>query len=89
MAANQLGVDMFKHIANGKVSFLASDFSVQVDLEQQVAQFVGQLLHVVLFQCFNDLVGLLDHITDQGLVGLLAIPWAAVGLAAQAHGDVA
>src|SRR5437763_438562 len=37
MAANQLGVDVLENVANRKVSFLARNFRVQVNLQEQVA----------------------------------------------------
>ena len=89
MAANELGVDVFENVADVKVLFLASNLCMQVDLEQQVAEFFGQLLHIVLLQGLHDLVGLLNDIVGQGLVRLLAIPGTTVGFTTQAHGDVA
>src|SRR6266487_1216508 len=53
MTTNQLGADVLEDIAEIKIALLVRNLGVQVDLEQQVAQFLGQLLHVVLFQCLD------------------------------------
>ncbi len=89
VTTNQFGADMLEDVAKIKITLLARNLCVQVDLEQQVSKFLGQLFHVVLLQRFHHLVGFLDHVVSQRLMGLLAVPRAAIRVAAQAHGDVA
>src|SRR5207244_9391222 len=89
VTANQFGVDMLENISNSKVFFLTCNLGVQVDLEQEIAEFFDEFVHVILFQCLQDFVGLLNKVTSETLVCLLAIQGAAIGLATQAHGDIA
>ena len=51
---------------------------VQHDLQEQVAELLGQRRRGAGLERVVDLVGLLEQMLAQGQVGLLAIPWAAV-----------
>ena len=50
-------------------------------LKQKVAKFLGEFFVIAAFQRVEHLVGLFDEVSAQGLVGLLAIPRAAAGVA--------
>ncbi|MNC66658.1 hypothetical protein D3C75_1170810 [compost metagenome] len=58
------------------------------DLEQEVAQFDLQLLHVGALDGVGDLVGLLDRIGGNGREGLFDIPGATAVRIAQANHDL-
>ena len=55
---------------------LLGDRRVEVDLQQQVAELLAQVLGVALVDRLGDLVGLLVQEGHQRLVGLLALPGA-------------
>ena len=56
-------------------------------LEQEVTELGAELHGIAPIDRLGDLVRLLDHVRPDGLVGLLAIPWAAT-LAAQLRHDL-
>ena len=65
---------------------LAGDLGVQHHLQQQVAQFLGQVAVVAMADRIGHLVGLLEHVGDQGAVGLLQVPGATgFGITQAAH----
>ena len=52
---------------------------MQNDLHQQVAQLLAKVLRAALVYRLADLVGLLQHVAPDALVGLLPVPGAALG----------
>ena len=50
---------------------------MEVDLQQEVAQFLAQLLVVAGLYCVDHLAGLLHEVREEGGVGLLGVPGAA------------
>src|SRR5581483_513239 len=86
---NEFAIDLLKNVSDGETALLARELCVQVDLKQQIAQFLGEMLQVVLLDCLDHLIRLFDDIARQAQMCLLAVPGASIGLAAQAHGDVA
>ena len=60
---------------------LGRDLRVQHDLEQDVAELVGELGVVARLDRSDRLVGLFDHVTAQRQVVLRAVPRTAVGTA--------
>ena len=61
---------------------LGRQLGVEDDLEQQVAELLGELRRGAGLERVVDLVGLLEQVAAQAQVGLLAVPRAAVGLRA-------
>ena len=89
MAAHQLGADACSDLGQIKAACLAGDLGVEHHLQQQVAQFLRQVVIVARADRIGHLVGLLQHVGHQGGVGLRQIPGAAALGVAQAshHGD--
>ena len=80
MPAHELLVDAAGHLRQVAGSSLLEQEREEVDLEQEVAELVEQLLVVAGERRVRDLVGLLDRVRDDRRRGLLAVPGA---LAAQ------
>ena len=70
-------VDVLQHVAHAEATILAGDLRVQHDLQQQVAQLLGQRRRIALLDGLQHLPGLLDEEAAQRLVRLLAVPGAA------------
>ena len=66
-------------------ALLGAELGVQDDLEEQVAELLGEGRRRARLERVVDLVGLLEQVLAQRLVGLLAVPRAAVGLAQPAR----
>ena len=80
MTANELGVDIVRHIGQRKLAGVRRNLRMQHDLHEHVAEFLAQMRHVVRLDAIERLVGFLDHILADALMRLLAIPRAAIGL---------
>src|SRR5579883_2397876 len=52
---DKLGIDVLQHIAESEMALLASNLCVQVDLEQKIAQFLSEVLQIVLLDGLGDL----------------------------------
>jgi hypothetical protein len=74
MAADQLAVDLLVDVLERELARLLCDLAVECDLEEEVAQFVGEPVGVVVVDRVDRLVRLLDHRLPDGGMGLLAIP---------------
>ncbi len=85
MAANQLGVQVLRHIAQVEVSGFRRHLRVEEDLQQQVAELVLQLRPGATLDGVKDLVGLLQRVRLDGVEGLLAIPRTTAGSAQAGH----
>jgi hypothetical protein len=59
---------------------------VEEDLEEEVAEFIGEFGVVGGFEGFEDFVGFFEEVGAEGHVGLFAVPGAAVGCAEAGHG---
>src|ERR687888_613212 len=73
-AEDELGVDRLRDRLEVPVPLLAEEEREEVDLEEQVAQLVEQLLGPVGKGGVRDLVRLLDRVRDNRPGRLLAIP---------------
>src|SRR5690625_4838684 len=51
------------------------DSGVEQDLEQEVAEFLAQVVIVAGLDRLESLVGLLEQVGGQAAVGLLGVPW--------------
>src|SRR5579883_2441191 len=70
-------------------SLLARNLGMQIDLEHKIAQFIGQFFHIIPLKSLHYLIRFFNDVFDQALMGLFAVPGAAIRITAQAHGDVA
>ena len=70
--------ELLVRAAGNRLEILASALGQQqreeVDLEQEVAELVGELRVVAPDRRVGDLVGLLDRVRDDRALGLLTIP---------------
>ena len=78
VAALELGIDPANHISELKCALLSGDLDMHRDLHQQIAQFFAEPVSVLRIQRSEDLVGFLQEVGSKRLMGLLAIPRAAV-----------
>ncbi len=83
VAPHELGVKPLGHIGQVEVALLRGQFSVEQDLEEQIAELLGQRgvgRHRVRFrsiergQGVDYLLGLLDEVLHQAGVALLPVP---------------
>ena len=79
MAAYQLAVDPGQNVAQLELTGLPGYVGMESDLDQQVAQLFGQHAGVPKVDGLQYLVGLLQQVALQRLVGLLPVPRAASG----------
>ena len=66
--------DAVAHVVEGEAALLGFHLGVEHDLQQQIAQFLHQQSLVLLVDCLDDLVSLLDQILFDALVRLLSVP---------------
>ena len=85
MAAHQLLVDLPQHVGDFELTGFGGDVGMEGHLHQQVAKLLRQLGRVALVDGFQGLVGLLQQVALEGLVGLLPVPRAAAGGAKPGH----
>jgi hypothetical protein len=79
MAADDLRSDRGVDVRQIEDAFLGGQLGVEHDLEEQVAELVGERGGRPAAQRVVDLVRLLEEMVAERLVGLLAVPRAAVG----------
>ena len=78
VAANQLVSLLAGHIVDREQALLGGHLAVQQHLQQQIAQFLAHLGDVAILDGIQKLAGLLDQVPLDAVVGLGAIPRAAV-----------
>ena len=88
VAANQLVRHGLGHVLQPEMPGLFSHARVEDHLEQQIAQFDPQLVHVAVLDGVGDLIGFLNRIGSDRLEGLLHVPGTAAVRIAQANHDV-
>jgi hypothetical protein len=81
MPAHDLGRDGRLDVGQVEDTGLGRELGVEHDLQEQVAELAGQRRSGPGLQRVVDLVGLLEQVLAQGLVGLFSVPRAAVGRA--------
>ena len=74
MAPDELVVDRPGDVMDVESLLLGGDLRVEDDLEEQVPQFVPEVAVLAVVQRVQHLVGLLDQVRPQGLVGLFPVP---------------
>ena len=80
MTADELGIDITRHVGQCKLAGVSSNLRMQHDLHEHVTQLLAQVNRVVRLDAVERLVGLLDHVLANAAVCLFAIPRAAIGL---------
>ena len=88
MAADQLGGDGLDHVAEIEGALLLRHAGVKDDLEQQVAEFVLEVVEIAAGDGVGDLVGFLERVGRDGSEGLLEVPGAAAAGRAQRRHDL-
>ena len=74
------------HVVEREMAGFLGHLRVEHDLELQIAELVGERVHVVAGDRVGDLIGFLDRVGGDGREILLAIPFAAgVRIAQPAH----
>jgi hypothetical protein len=87
MAPNHLICNRFNHAAEIKKTEFLGDASLKHNLEQQIAQFILEIWHIVSRDGVGDLVGFLDREGNDGFEGLFQIPVATASWRAQSGHD--
>ena len=77
MPPDQLLGDRLHHVAEIERALLLGHAGVEHDLQQQVAQFVAQVVEIAALDRVGDLVGFLDRVGRDGREVLLQVPRAA------------
>ena len=85
MTANELGVQVGSNIGDGEVARFGGHLRVKEHLQQQIAQFILQVGPGAALDRVEDLVGLLQRVSLDGVEGLLAVPGTAVRAAQTRH----
>ena len=80
MTANELGVDIARHVGQRKLAGIRRNLRMQHHLHEHIAQLLAQMRRVVRLDAIERLVGFLDHVLADAAVRLLTVPRAAVGL---------
>ena len=81
VAADDLGRDRGVDVGQVEDALLGRELGVEDDLEEEVAELLGERRRRARAERVVDLVGLLEEVVPERLVGLLAVPRAAVGQA--------
>ena len=83
--ANHFVVDFTDYGRDVEATFFVGDLRVEENLEEKVAEFLGEFGVVGGVQGIEHFVGFLDQVGAEGGVSLLAVPEAAVGRAKAGH----
>ena len=86
MAADQLFGDRLHDVAEIEQAFLGRHLGVKHRLQQQIAEFLAQIVEIVALDGVGDLVGFLDRVVADRREILLEVPGAAaIGVAQGRH----
>ncbi len=77
VAADQLLVDGVEGVVDGEEVLVGGHLGVEDGLEEEVAEFFGEVGPVAAVDGVEDLVGLFEGVGFDGVEGLLAVPGAA------------
>lgn len=88
MAADQLVADRAGHVVEGEGFRLVGHLRVKHHLEQQIAQFVLEVIQIAPLDRVGDLIGFLDRVGRDRTEILLQIPGAAGSGRAQGRHDL-
>ena len=87
MTALELVADARDHVLEREMAGFVSHLRVEHDLELEIAEFVGERVHIVASDGVSDLIGFFDRIRGDGREALRAIPFAAAHRIAEAAHD--
>ena len=85
VAEDQFFADAVGHVVQVEAAGVLLDGGVEEDLEQHVSQLLPQVGGVLLVDGLGHLIGLLDEVAADALVGLGPVPGAAAGGPEQGH----
>ena len=85
MAVDQLVGEPVENVVDGEMLLFVGHFGVKEHLQEQVAEFAGQLVPVAGIDGLEHLVGLFEGVGLDGVEGLLAVPGASAGCAQPRH----
>src|SRR5215469_2722375 len=85
MAADEFSVQMIEDIRDGETALVGGHFGVEEDLQQQVAEFFGQVREVAPFDGVEYFVGLFKRVLADRVECLFAVPGATVRSAEALH----
>ena len=71
---NQLIAELVADIGDIEVTCLGAYLGIEDDVEEDVAELLADVILVVLDDGIGQLIGLLDGVRTQALVGLLTVP---------------
>ena len=74
MATDHLGRHALDHVTEGESTGLFRDARVEDDLEEQVTEFVPEILQVAPLDRVDDFVSLLQGVRGQADMGLQQVP---------------
>jgi hypothetical protein len=86
MTPDQLVIDAPGHVIEIEVAPLIGQLGMEDHLQQDIAQFLAHVLHIIAVNGVQQLAGLVDERLTQGLVGLLAVPGASIRSPQAGHG---
>ncbi|MCY1242164.1 hypothetical protein D9M72_551090 [compost metagenome] len=76
MAADHLARHRFDDVAKGKVAGFLRHPGMEHHLQQQIAEFVAEVVHVAALDGIGNLIGFLDRVGFDRLEGLDDVPGA-------------
>ena len=76
MACDHLSGKSITDISHIELFLLLGNLGIETDVQQDVAQFLTDIMDIVLDQRIAELVGLFYRIWSEALVGLLPVPGA-------------
>jgi len=85
MAANHFVVDFADDVVDGEAAVFGGNLGMEEDLEEEVAEFLGEFGVVSGVEGVEDFIGFFDQVGAEGGVGLLAVPGAAAGRTEVGH----
>ena len=69
--------DGFDHVAESEFALFLGHAGVEDDLQQEVAEFVTQIVEIAARYGVGDFIRFLERVGGDGLESLLDVPWAA------------
>ena len=81
VAVDEFSANAVRHIVQVEAAGVVLDVGVEHHLEQNISQFLLQMFRGALVNGLRHLIGLLQKVAPDGLVGLLHIPGTTAGMA--------
>ena len=74
MPVDQFVAQHVAHVGDVEVARLGADLGIEDDVQEQVAQLLRDVVHIVRKDRIREFVGLFDGVGAEGFEGLLAVP---------------